>query len=139
MSTTLRERFPEDKLHILIAKRNAGSFTYDGINTGSERVTDEVEHKLEELAKSGHDIKKISVISYSLGGLIARYAIGLLYYKGIFKKIQLVNFTTFATPHLSVRTPLNGYHSHIWNVLGARTLSMSSRQLFRINKFRDTG
>ncbi|KAH7386028.1 lipase/serine esterase-like protein [Pyrenochaeta sp. MPI-SDFR-AT-0127] len=138
VSTTLRERFPEDKLHILVAKRNAGSFTYDGVDTGGERVADEVEHKLEELAKSGHDIKKISVIGYSLGGLIARYAIGLLYHKGIFERIQPVNFTTFATPHLGVRTPLNGYHSHIWNVLGARTLSMSGRQLFGIDKFRDT-
>jgi hypothetical protein len=38
-----------------------------------------------------------------------------------------------------VRTPLRGYHSHIWNILGARTLSMSGRQLFGIDKFRDTG
>ena len=138
MSTSLRERFSEDKVHILVAKRNAGSFTYDGIDTGGERVADEVEQKLEELARSGHDIKKISVIGYSLGGLIARYTIGLLYHKGIFERIQPVNFTTFATPHLGVRTPLKGYHSHVWNVLGARTLSMSGRQLFGIDKFRDT-
>lgn len=49
------------------------------------------------------------------------------------------NFTTFATPHLGVRTPLRGYHSHVWNVLGARTLSASGRQLFAIDRFRDTG
>lgn len=139
MSTSLRERFPEDQLHILVAKRNAGSFTYDGVDTGGERVANEVEQKLEELAQEGHEVKKISVIGYSLGGLIARYAIGLLYHKGVFEKIQPVNFTTFATPHLGVRTPLKGYAGHIWNVLGARTLSMSGRQLFGIDKFRDTG
>ncbi|OAK95461.1 lipase/serine esteras-like protein [Phaeosphaeriaceae sp. SRC1lsM3a] len=139
VSTTLRERFPEDKVEILVAKRNAGSFTYDGVDTGGERVANEVEQKLEELAQNGHDIKKISVIGYSLGGLIARFAIGLLYSRGVFETIQPVNFTTFATPHLGVRTPLRGYHSHIWNVLGARTLSMSGRQLFGIDKFRDTG
>ncbi|CAN9185978.1 unnamed protein product [Alternaria alternata] len=139
VSTTLGERFPEDKLHILVAKRNAGSFTYDGVDTGGERVAEEVEGKIEELAKAGHDITKISVAGYSLGGLIARYAIGLLYHRGVFEKIQPVNFTTFATPHLGVRTPLKGYHSHIWNVLGARTLSMSGRQLFGVDKFRDTG
>ncbi|KAI4934651.1 hypothetical protein J4E85_002509 [Alternaria conjuncta] len=138
VSTTLGERYPEDKLHILVAKRNAGSFTYDGIDTGGERVAEEVERKLEELAEAGHDITKISVVGYSLGGLIARYAIGLLFHRGIFEKIQPVNFTTFATPHLGVRTPLKGYHSHIWNVLGARTLSMSGRQLFGVDKFRDT-
>lgn len=53
--------------------------------------------------------------------------------------IDLQNFTTFATPHLGVRTPLRGYASHVWNVLGARTLSASGRQLFAIDKFRDTG
>jgi hypothetical protein len=49
------------------------------------------------------------------------------------------NFTTFATPHLGVRTPRKGYHSHLWNVLGARTLSTSGRQLFAIDDFRGTG
>ncbi|KAF2851772.1 lipase/serine esteras-like protein [Plenodomus tracheiphilus IPT5] len=139
VSTSLRERYPEDKLHVLVAKRNAGSFTYDGADTGGERVADEVEQTLDELAMAGYDIKKISFTGYSFGGLIARYAVGLLYHKGLFEKIQPVNFTTFATPHLGTRTPLKGYHSHIWNVLGARTLSMSGRQLFGIDKFRDTG
>jgi len=90
VSTTLGERYPEDKLHILVAKRNAGSFTYDGIDTGGERVAEEVERKLEELAEAGHDTTKISVVGYSLGGLIARYAIGLLFHRGIFEKIQPV-------------------------------------------------
>lgn len=48
------------------------------------------------------------------------------------------NFTTFATPHLGVRTPLYGPHSYLWNVLGARTLSTSGRQLFTIDTFRNT-
>lgn len=34
---------------------------------------------------------------------------------------------------------MRGWHNHVWNVLGARTLSMSGRQLFTIDKFRDTG
>jgi hypothetical protein len=139
VSTSLRNRFPEDRLAILVVKRNAGSFTYDGADTGGERVASEVEQRLEELERDGHDIRKISFIAYSFGGLIARYAIGLLYSRGVFDKIQPKNFTTFATPHLGVRTPLLGYHSHLWNVLGARTLSMSGRQLFGIDTFRDTG
>lgn len=91
------------------------------------------------MKKNGHDIKKFSITGYSLGGLVARYAIGLLYHRGVFEQIEPVNFTTFATPHLGVRTPLRGYTSHVWNVLGARTLSASGRQLFAIDKFRDTG
>ena len=34
---------------------------------------------------------------------------------------------------------MRGWHNHIWNVLGARLLSASGRQLFTIDKFRDTG
>lgn len=120
-------------------KRNAGSFTYDGIELGGERVTQEIEDKLEELARHGTMIKKLSIVGYSLGGLVARYAIGLLYHKGWFEKLEPVNFTTFASPHLGVRTPLLGIHNHIWNVVGARTLSTSGRQLFTIDRFRDTG
>ena len=78
LAAALRERYPEDRLRILLIKRNAGSFTYDGIETGGERVTQEIEETLEECARSGQTIKKLSVVGYSLGGLIARYAIGLL-------------------------------------------------------------
>lgn len=101
-------------------------------------MTQEVEELLEQLIKAGTPIAKLSIVGYSLGGLIARYAIGLLYSKGWFEKIKPINFTTFATPHLGVRTPLRGYHSHLWNAFGARTLSSSGRQLFTIDTFRDT-
>ena len=97
---------------------------------------------------------KICVVGYSLGGLVARYAIGLLYSRGWFDKIEPVvslahpsssishtrqNFTTFACPHLGVRTPPIGFFHQLWNTLGSRTLSMSGRQLFTIDSFRDTG
>lgn len=132
LATTLREKYADDRLHILVAKRNAGSFTYDGIELGGERVAQEVEDKLDELRTGGDDIRKFSIVGYSLGGLVARYAIGLLYAKGFFDKIKPVNFTTFASPHLGVRTPLLGIPGRLWNVLGARTLSTSGRQLFTV-------
>ena len=135
----LIEKYTEDKIHILVPKRNAGSFTYDGIETGGERVAGEVEAELEALAQAGSKITKISVIGYSLGGLVARYAIGLLYSKKLFEQVAPVNFTTFATPQLGVRTPRRGYLSNAYNVLGARILSTSGRQIFLIDKFRDTG
>ncbi|KAI4270053.1 MAG: hypothetical protein L6R38_007253 [Xanthoria sp. 2 TBL-2021] len=138
LAKSLREKHPKDKLNILVAKSNSGTYTYDGIETGGERVTQEVEELLEELIQAGTPIAKLSIVGYSLGGLIARYAIGLLYSKGWFEKIKPINFTTFATPHLGVRTPLIGYHSHLWNAFGARTLSSSGRQLFTIDTFRDT-
>ncbi|KZF23649.1 DUF676-domain-containing protein [Xylona heveae TC161] len=139
LASSLREKYPPSQVHLLVVKRNAGSFTYDGIEVGGERVAQEIEDTLENLARDGQTIRKISVIGYSLGGLVARYAIGLLHSKGYFDKIEPMNFTTFATPHLGVRTPLLGFHNHLWNVLGARTLSVSGRQLFTIDSFRNTG
>ncbi|PGH02582.1 hypothetical protein AJ79_07586 [Helicocarpus griseus UAMH5409] len=132
----LREKHG-DKLYILAVKRNAGALTYDGIELGGERVAHEVEEALDVLSDQGYDIRKLSIVGYSLGGLVARYAIGLLYSKGYFDKIQPVNFTTFASPHVGVRSPAR--KSHFWNVLGARTISASGRQLFMIDSFRDTG
>lgn len=138
LESTLRKKYGEDKLHILAAKGNTGSFTYDGIELGAERVTHEIEDTLKALERQGKQITKISVIGYSLGGLVARYVVGLLYSRDWFSKIEPINFTTFATPHLGVRTPLLGYHNKLWNLLGSRTLSMSGRQLFTIDIFRDT-
>ncbi len=102
-------------------------------------MTKEIEDTIERLANDEQHIEKLSIVGYSLGGLVARYAVGLLYSNGWFERIQPVNFTTFASPHLGVRTPLVGYHSHVWNAFGARMLSTSGRQLFTIDTFRDTG
>lgn len=139
IAKALRAAYSEDKLYLLVAKRNSGSFTYDGIELGGERVCLEIEEELETIRKKGGNITKLSIVGYSLGGLVARYAVGLLYAKGILDQLEPMNFTTFASPHLGVRTPLRGWHNNIWNVLGARTLSMSGRQLFTIDNFRDTG
>lgn len=139
LAKSLRKAYNEDKIHILVAKSNASNFTYDGIETGGERIMHEVEAEIKKIEDKGVTLSKISVIGYSLGGLLARYAIGLMYSSGLFDKLRPVNFTTFATPHLGVRAPITGTASQIWNVLGARTLSTSGRQLFTIDEFRDTG
>lgn len=73
-----------------MAKRNSGSFTYDGIELGGERVCKEIEEEIERLEASGQKIKKLSVVGYSLGGVISRYAIGLLETRGLFEKVEPV-------------------------------------------------
>lgn len=90
MARSLRDKYPQEALHILVAERNSGNFTYDGIELGGERVCQEIEEEIEKLAKAGQQIKRLSMIGYSLGGLVARYAIGLLHSKGIFEKITPV-------------------------------------------------
>lgn len=139
VASALRERHDEDNVHILCAKNNSGNWTYDGIELGGERLMHEIEKTLETLDKKGQKIKKLSIIGYSLGGLVSRYAIGLLHAQGWFEKVEPVNFTTFATPHAGVRTPLKGIRGHIWNGLGPKTVSMSGQQLFMVDSFRNTG
>ena len=139
IAKALRAAHSEDEIYILVAARNSGSFTYDGIELGGERVCVEILEELAKIRGKGGNIAKLSVVGYSLGGLVARYAVGLLWYKGVFDQVEPVNFTTFASPHLGVRSPLRGWHNHVWNILGARTLSTSGRQLFTIDKFRDEG
>ncbi|PMB72144.1 putative lipase [Beauveria bassiana] len=134
----LRDEYSRDQLYLLLAKRNTGSFTYDGIERGGERVCAEIEEELRSIEAAGGRITKLSIIGYSLGGLVSRYTVGLLYAKGILDRMECMNFCTFASPHLGVRTPLRGWHNHIWNVVGARTLSMSGQQLFTTDRFRDT-
>ena len=134
---TLLKQHPD--LHVLVPKSNSDNSTYDGIEVGGERITHEIEEKIKELEAAGTKITRISIAGYSLGGLVARYTVGLLYKAGVFDHAKPTNFTTFATPHLGVRTPNSGYRSQIWNVLGSRTLSTSGQQMFLVDKFRDTG
>ena len=138
VASALRDKHAEDELHILVAKTNSDTFTYDGIDLGAERVTQEIETYISDLEKEGSHISKLSIVGYSLGGLVARYAIGLLFSNGWFDRLEPVNFTTFATPHLGVRAPVLGVHHRVWNILGSQTLSASGRQLFTIDIFRDT-
>lgn len=139
LRTTLQAQYAEDTLHILVPKSNADNFTYDGIEVGGERITNEIEQCIRELEQSGSNITKISMVGYSLGGLVARYAVGLLYKGGVFDTISPVNFCTFATPHLGVRAPRKGNMSDFWNYMGARTLSTSGQQMFLMDTFRDSG
>lgn len=67
MIDTIQSRHGPTGLHILACKSNAGQYTYDGIETGGERVAREIEDALEEHGREGLKIKKISIIGYSLG------------------------------------------------------------------------
>ncbi|OGM43378.1 lipase/serine esterase [Aspergillus bombycis] len=139
LAASLRQRYSEDRLHVLVAERNVGNLTYDGIEVGGERVAHEIEETLDALADQGCPIRKLSVVGYSFGGLLARYAIGLLDARGWFDKLEPVNFTTFVSPHVGVRIPRQGIWGYIWNNVGPRQGSISAQQLFLVDSFGDSG
>ncbi|XP_020582591.1 uncharacterized protein LOC110026119 isoform X3 [Phalaenopsis equestris] len=98
---------------------NSSRLTFDGVDLMGERLADEVLSVVNE--KRG--ILKISFVAHSLGGLIARYAIGRLYepsnsfsspvttnqlkeddnWQGTIAGLEAMNFITFASPHLGSR------------------------------------
>ena len=139
LAAGLRAKHAESELRIFISKSNSDSRTYDGIEVGGERVAQELEDEVERLAEEGVKVTKLSVVGYSLGGLIARYCVGLLHARGLLDRLEPVNFNAFASPFLGVRSPSPDYRGRLWNVLGAHALSTSGQQLFVVDKFRDTG
>ncbi|CAG8822966.1 34184_t:CDS:2, partial [Racocetra persica] len=79
----------KDRIHILNAKRNTSDYTYDGIDVCGERLVKEINDEIEYInGKDLYKVSKISFVGYSLGGLIARYAIGILYKQEFFSKIE---------------------------------------------------
>ncbi|CAL5005956.1 unnamed protein product [Urochloa decumbens] len=94
---------------------NSATQTFDGVDLMGERLANEVLSVVQQ--RSG--VKKISFVAHSLGGLVARYAIGRLYepnnrnmssagksrdgvenLEGLIAGLEPMNFITFASPHL---------------------------------------
>ena len=68
--------------------------------------------------------------TYLLGGLIARYVVGLMYSRGLFEQYTPTNFTTFATPHLGLRHVNKTFLGQLGDLLGPKLLSASGRQMY---------
>lgn len=113
--------------NFLIYASSCNSFTktFTGIEGAGERLADEVM----QVIKRTENLRKISFLSHSLGGLFARYAVAALYkqndyvdygndisnctdanrksfyskHNGSIAGLEPVNFITLATPHLGVR------------------------------------
>ncbi|VVB15613.1 unnamed protein product [Arabis nemorensis] len=104
-----------DKVFVHCSEKNASALTLDGVDVMGERLASEVL----EVIQTRPNIRKISFVAHSLGGLAARYAIGKLYKpahqddrkdslgdtsdgtsKGTICGLEAMNFITVATPHL---------------------------------------
>ncbi|CAL9158999.1 unnamed protein product [Musa hybrid cultivar] len=109
-----------DKVIVHRSECNSSRLTFDGVDLMGERLAEEVI----SVVKQRRGVHKISFVAHSLGGLIARYAIGRLYepittlessvgtedhedrdtdIKGRIAGLEPMNFITFASPHLGSR------------------------------------
>ncbi|CAE6470178.1 unnamed protein product [Rhizoctonia solani] len=121
----------DTELVTLRVQTNANSHTYDGLDWGAERAINE---RIEEVEADGSKkVTKFSIFGYSLGGLISRYAIGILYQRGFFRTVKPINFTTFATPHLGLPR-LRGFIGGVMHKLGPKMLSRTGQQFYGMDK-----
>ncbi|PAN08626.1 hypothetical protein PAHAL_1G425600 [Panicum hallii] len=109
------------KVFVHRSQSNHSKLTYDGIDLMGERLAEEVR----QVVQRRRNLRKISFVAHSLGGLVTRYAIGKLYEPTINETSSLdadkltdeqkipgagkiaglepINFITSATPHLGSR------------------------------------
>ncbi|KAL9685825.1 hypothetical protein QQ045_023279 [Rhodiola kirilowii] len=112
-----------DKVFVHRSECNYSKKTFDGVDLMGERLADEVL----SIVKRRPEVQKISFVAHSLGGLVARYAIGRLYEsvpnakdpgnvytnhsdqpaklpnKSKIAGLEPINFITVASPHLGSR------------------------------------
>ncbi|GJJ71207.1 hypothetical protein EMPS_03557 [Entomortierella parvispora] len=80
-------------------------------------------------------VTQFSFLGYSLGGLIGRFAMGILELEGFFEKVKPMYFVTMATPHLGIRKPPKTTWSKVFNFLSSRMLSRSGEQMQLIDDY----
>ncbi|KWU41596.1 DUF676-domain-containing protein [Rhodotorula sp. JG-1b] len=130
----------QPKVIVLAPSTNAESFahTYDGIDECSVRVVQEIDAECARITTEDPSarIAKFSIVGYSLGGLIARYVIGVLDSRqpSFFRDVEPVHFATFASPAIGI-PHYDTFWSGAFRFLGSRMLSRTGNQLYERDRF----
>lgn len=137
---TTEKKLLENPEHtpVIIYKTGSHShfLTYDGIDINGKRIRDEIMEEVNRLSNAKQTVTKFSIVGYSLGGLIARYCIGILYNEGFFDNIEPINFVSLCTPHVGVMNPLSGFKYRMANSLSPYFIGITGAQLFLRDKVR---
>ena len=97
-----------------------------------------IDEKLHNIEESGRKVTRFSITGYSLGGLVARYIIGILHHRKFFDTVTPVNFTTIATPHLGL-LKYSTWYSKLTNALGPTLLARTGSQFYAKDHYAETG
>lgn len=132
------------RMVVLNSEVNSGDHTYDGIDWCAERLIKDVYREVERIEQDENaKVAKLSLIGYSLGGLVIRYAAGVMYSDGLFaeskcntgKKLMFTSrpvaasMSTIATPHLGV-TLTGSMFSKVAAAVGRSNLGRTGKQLY---------
>ncbi|KAH7108317.1 putative serine esterase-domain-containing protein [Auriculariales sp. MPI-PUGE-AT-0066] len=126
-------------LEVVVPETNRDLFTYDGIDWCAERVVKETLARKEHIEADGsRRVTRLSMFGYSLGGLMARYAVGILQAQGFFQTVEPVNFCTFATPHIGILGD-GSFWRRFLEFMGTKLLSRTGKQFFAQDKWSPDG
>lgn len=115
---------------VYCTRSNEGYFTYDGIDVCGLRIANEISHVVRQLQTQDWKISELSIVGYSMGGLMARYAVGLLYTRGIFDEITPRALVTTCSPHIGVNVLSKSKGARLFNFVGSWSMARTSRQAF---------
>jgi pimeloyl-ACP methyl ester carboxylesterase len=85
-------------IHVHVSRANSFVKTFDGIDVCGDRLAEEIK----QVVRERPSLRSISIVGHSLGGLIARYALGTLYCEetGTMYGLRPRHFATIVSPHL---------------------------------------
>ncbi|KAK6200160.1 putative serine esterase [Scheffersomyces amazonensis] len=105
--------------------------TYDGMHLNSRKIITEILYEIETLKERDNlNVTKVSFVGYSLGGLLARYVIGLLNEMQFFDTIKPIFFSTFATPHVGIEFFADNFFDSTANHVGPYLFGLAGKELF---------
>ncbi|ORX44096.1 DUF676-domain-containing protein [Hesseltinella vesiculosa] len=133
----LNKEFKDDNVQVLNSDVNEGKYTYDGIDVCGIRLANKIESFVKEAEDRGDKVTRLGVVGYSLGGLICRYAMGVLDQRQFFNTVEPLLFMTFATPHLGVRRLGTTLFSKTFNFVSGILVSRSGEQLQLVDQYKD--
>lgn len=117
-------RLLSDKIHCLSPTANQWN-TKDGINAGARRILVQIEEEL----KLRPNIREISYIGHSLGGIYARELLYIAQAEDSpVNKLRRVNFITLASPHVGARQ-----HNSLLKFLVPHVLGRTGKEMMLVD------
>ncbi|KAG0671866.1 hypothetical protein C6P45_004741 [Maudiozyma exigua] len=138
---------PRENALFLLPSQNSKFKTFDGIEILGYRALLEICQFIRKHNNSNDSkkkqITKISIIGYSLGGLVSRFVIGKMFTEcaEYFEGIEPVLFLTVASPHLGIHffnpssSIVRAFLNPVLTTLGSTALGKSGRELFIANRY----
>jgi triacylglycerol esterase/lipase EstA (alpha/beta hydrolase family) len=103
--------------------------THDGISNGAKRILEAVKKEL-----ITRNVKFISLVAHSLGGLYARCLVGLLFEEGVIpNRVIPLNFITLASPHLGSREHGKMVGDRLMSFMGS-IIGLTGKGIVKLNR-----